>query len=341
MISVVIPVYNAADVIGRCLDSILGNQTDLEVVAVNDGSTDGSGEVLDSYAAKDARVKVFHQENRGNSLSRDAGIEKSSGDYIMFADADDRLEKGALDLLAVYLARKPDLLAFGYWIDFVEENYSVDRILQDKTYRDSFAAAVDFIRDTGSFNLLWNKVYRADLLRGHHDFPFMKTTGQDFIFNCHVFPRINSVISISTQLYHYEKRARETMVTRYLSDGYGNLQRKEQALGEMLEAYGRSNDPVYADYMLSEYEVYVLNLFSPQCPLSLQEKIEEVQKNIYTGDTAEMLKKGHAAGTYTKLFQKLLKLGPVGLVRVYTVLSSVKNNAGGLYKGIRRVVNRH
>lgn len=90
LVSVIIPVYNVEKYLRRCLDSVI-NQTykNLEIVVVDDGSTDGSGEICDEYAKKDKRIKVIHKENGGLSDARNVGIRKSIGDYVTFIDSDD------------------------------------------------------------------------------------------------------------------------------------------------------------------------------------------------------------------------------------------------------------
>ena len=97
MISVIIPVYNAEKTLRRCVDSVLGQTcSDLEAVLVDDGATDRSGSIVDEYARKDERVKAVHQEKRGLSCARNSGLDRASGAYIAFADADDWLETDAL-----------------------------------------------------------------------------------------------------------------------------------------------------------------------------------------------------------------------------------------------------
>ena len=96
--SIVIPVYNVAPYLRECLDSALSQTfTDWEAICVDDGSTDGSGEILDEYAAKDGRIKVFHTENRGVSEARNFGIDSASGEYVTFLDGDDVYERSWLE----------------------------------------------------------------------------------------------------------------------------------------------------------------------------------------------------------------------------------------------------
>ena len=104
MISVIVPVYNVKDYLEECLDSLV-NQTckDKEIILVDDGSTDGSGRICDSYAEKYKEVRVVHKENGGVSAARNTGIEQASGDSLMFVDADDRIHP---QMLQVYEENK-------------------------------------------------------------------------------------------------------------------------------------------------------------------------------------------------------------------------------------------
>lgn len=100
MISVIVPVYNVRFCLEECLESILGQSyADLEIILIDDGSTDGSGAVCDAYAARDERIRVIHQPNRGLSAARNAGLEIARGEYISFVDSDDYLLPDALETL--------------------------------------------------------------------------------------------------------------------------------------------------------------------------------------------------------------------------------------------------
>lgn len=97
MISVIVPVYNVEKYLSRCIDSVLMQTfTDFELLLVDDGSPDNSGMICDEYALKDVRVKVLHQENKGLSGARNAGIENSVGNYVVFIDSDDYVKDNYL-----------------------------------------------------------------------------------------------------------------------------------------------------------------------------------------------------------------------------------------------------
>ena len=108
-ISVIVPVYNVENNLRACVDSILASTlTTFELILVNDGSTDASGKICDEYASRDPRVVVIHQDNNGVSKARNAGLEKSTGEFISFVDADDVIAPTMLQRLADALKLRPD-----------------------------------------------------------------------------------------------------------------------------------------------------------------------------------------------------------------------------------------
>lgn len=115
MISIILPVYNSEKYITECVDSILDqNYSNFEILLINDGSTDMSGDICESYANKDARIKVIHKENGGVSSARNLGIENSTGEWISFVDSDDILCKGYLKELFKATNQDVDVIIQGF-----------------------------------------------------------------------------------------------------------------------------------------------------------------------------------------------------------------------------------
>ena len=113
-ISIIVPVYNVEKYLKECLDSLI-NQTleDIEIICINDGSTDNSLAILEEYQKKDSRIKVFSQKNQGVSAARNLGIEKATGEYLTFLDSDDRLELNTCEILyKETIAKNSDFLFF-------------------------------------------------------------------------------------------------------------------------------------------------------------------------------------------------------------------------------------
>ena len=116
LISVIVPIYNVEKYINRCIDSIIEQTyTNLEIILVDDGSTDNSGSICDEYAKKDNRIKVIHKENGGVSSARNVGLDTAIGQYITFVDSDDYIEKKYCEILLKTLKKqKADCVACGY-----------------------------------------------------------------------------------------------------------------------------------------------------------------------------------------------------------------------------------
>lgn len=119
-VSIVVPIYNVEAYLSRCLDSILSQTLqDIEVIAVNDGSTDASGEILDQYASKDTRIIVIHKKNGGVSAARNDGIQLVKGEYIGFVDPDDWIDHDMYE--ALYhsaVEEKADIVMCTYMREF-------------------------------------------------------------------------------------------------------------------------------------------------------------------------------------------------------------------------------
>lgn len=116
LISIIVPIYNTEPYLARCVDSIL-NQSfiDFELLLVDDGSTDGSGAVCDTYAERDGRIRVFHKENGGVSSARNMGIKASKGEWITFVDSDDELLPDGLQVMIDGTSEEVDMVMAGYY----------------------------------------------------------------------------------------------------------------------------------------------------------------------------------------------------------------------------------
>lgn len=136
-ISVIIPVYNAESTLRRCVDSVLAQTfTDFECLLINDGSKDKSGAICDEYAARDSRIRVFHQENSGPSAARNLGLNQAIGQYVIFQDADDYLlDNGSyLKLITYAVQNNLDILRFDYSIVDKDGNLNMRKSLDKKAH---------------------------------------------------------------------------------------------------------------------------------------------------------------------------------------------------------------
>ena len=215
--SVVLPVYNVADYLRECLDSLI-NQTysNLEIICVNDGSTDNSLAILQEYAAKDSRIKVFDRVNSGSGISRTFGISQSSGDYLSFIDPDDWVELDMYEKLCEFIMiHNSVVVEFAYKQYFEVENIFVHgkhvKAIQKNCKVD--LSAIDQYSWKDFSNVLlkyqspcWNKVYlRKFILDNHIEFSD-HPTGQDIAFLHGVLFFVDKIDLLHQEFYIYRKR---------------------------------------------------------------------------------------------------------------------------------------
>ena len=177
-ISVIIPVYNVSAYLSACLDSILAQTfTDIEIIAVNDGSTDNSYEILDEYARRDARIRVFNQSNEGVSAVRNKALSYATGEYIVYVDADDYLAPTMLELL-YRRAKKVDADVVICNFKYVRNGEPVPstsvRLGARFQAKECFSVAdIDYsgIKRWTPFVVVWNKLFKRSFAMEHIHFP--------------------------------------------------------------------------------------------------------------------------------------------------------------------------
>ena len=178
MISVIIPIYNVEEWLWQCVESVL-KQTydDLEIILVDDGSTDNSPAICDKYVKEDSRIKVIHKKNGGLSDARNAGIEVSSGEYIFFLDGDDWLHKDALRILVAFAeAKHCDVVQCSHWYASKDALLFEYRHLSDSEspfVLNRERAMRQLIYNKYLKNFAWGKLYRTLIIKKHL-FPFDK-----------------------------------------------------------------------------------------------------------------------------------------------------------------------
>ncbi|MGQ4484876.1 CDP-glycerol glycerophosphotransferase family protein [Streptomyces sp. SAS_281] len=171
-LTLIVPAYNVQGYIGECLDSVLGQDfADFEVIGVDDCSPDGSGAILDTYAARDDRLRVLHlTENVGLGRARNAGLERATGDYVLFLDSDDTLAPGSLSAIAARLdaTGDPDILVYDYtrtyWDGRLLRNKRTDLMTEDGPAVFSLAERPQLL---DLLQIVWNKAYRRDFVTRH------------------------------------------------------------------------------------------------------------------------------------------------------------------------------
>lgn len=205
-LSVIVPVYNAEKYIDRCVESLL-NQTykDIEIILVNDGSTDTSKEKCNEWASKDERIKVIHKENGGVSSARNAGLDAAAGNYIAFVDSDDSLDSDAYcKCIDEIVSSGTDLVVFGYETHLPEHStktYMDCSMFTRYEYKDNISR---YISTGVGFDAVWNKVYSARIISDYNiRFDNTMQINEDGVFNCRYFAAAGHIKCIPDIFYHY------------------------------------------------------------------------------------------------------------------------------------------
>lgn len=187
LISVVVPAYNAQKYLSRCADSVLmQTYSDLELILVDDGSTDQTGTICDEYAARDNRVVVIHQDNKGVSAARNAGVEKSTGTYLVFVDADDALIPDGLEImLSELLLANADIAGCSSVRIKEGDPFSAPASGGKRWILEGMDGLKGSLADRGFSYAVWAKMYRRSFI-GDIRFAEGKRVHEDafFLFEC-------------------------------------------------------------------------------------------------------------------------------------------------------------
>lgn len=204
VISVIVPVYNVELILPKCLESILKyNENIIEVILVNDGSTDRSGDICEQFQFKDSRVRVFHTENRGVSSARNLGILNANGDYLAFVDSDDFISDDYFPVLFEALnVNCADIIQFGY------NRISLDGDFVIKPSKTRvYSNLGKYLKNEIYLHFVWAYLFKKDLiLKNELFFPqnICYSEDQEFLGQCFILS--GSIVVLPYSLYNYVYR---------------------------------------------------------------------------------------------------------------------------------------
>lgn len=269
-ISVIMPIYNAGIYLKTAIESILNQDLrDIELLLVDDGSTDGSSLCCEQYALKDSRVKVIHQTNGGICNARNSGLKISKGEYIAFIDHDDEYLPGYLRH-AYDEAKKnnADIVKVGKK-EFVISGSKVLRVMKNCTpyqkYDDGQIKASYFsLVDNRTLDCVWDALYRKDLIK-KHDLRFdenFKHGGEDIVFNQRLLPYVHSMVCINQCYYfHYIRKGFSTSST-FGSNHLQMQMNKMMVINDTIKKLGIFLDESHFDYTYLLLRQYIVNVCS-------------------------------------------------------------------------------
>lgn len=199
LVSILSPCYNVEQYLPQCIESII-NQThnNLQIVMIDDGSSDGTWNVLQNYAGKDSRIEVYRQENQGVASTRNNLLDKVKGEYVLFVDSDDWIEPDMVEfLVGKSLTHRADIVVCGMVVNetLVTNAYKEEFLTQDETIK-------RFLFHNELKGSLWNKLIKTSSL---HNFRFDSriSYGEDALFCWDVLQWAHTIVITDRKLYHY------------------------------------------------------------------------------------------------------------------------------------------
>lgn len=253
IVSVIVPVYNVEKYLNRCVDSLI-NQTfkDIEIILVDDGATDNSGILCDSFANKDNRVKVHHKKNGGLGSARNFGFKCAKGEYILFLDSDDYIENNTIEKMILY--KDYDIICCGF--DRVDEEtkkiYSKEMInmpFDELEINDLTINETAFLSPSG-----WGKLFKRELIEDIQ-FSENKKSIEDILFYLEVIPKTKKIKYVKEVLWHYMVRKNSLIMS--ITEEKANL--FENELLVIKDKYKLNN------YSQSKMDYLTLQVFIHYC----------------------------------------------------------------------------
>ena len=256
IISVIMPVYDSEKYLSDCLESILAQTySNIQIIAIDDGSTDKSGKILDQYAAKDNRIEVYHQQNLGVSAARNRGLKYARGEYITFVDSDDTLSADMYEILISQFNEKDlDIVHCGYKKKRLDGTSKSVLGTNRRFLFNRIEGMQHFIRGDLFTGALWNKLYKRSVLQNLFFDENLKIN-EDVLFNFYAFNKASNTLLIDKPLYnYYEREVASTKRTTTLKKIFDCTEvakaMYEESLGEPFEVDARTR---YIRELINKY----------------------------------------------------------------------------------------
>jgi glycosyltransferase involved in cell wall biosynthesis len=295
-VSIIVPIYNAEKYIGYCINSIV-SQTyqNIEIILVNDGSTDASLEICNNYATNDNRIKVIDIPNGGVSNARNIGLQEASGEYIQFVDADDTIAQCMTEKMCELVENyNKDLAICGFDMITLDSNNNVaekipfhcetigyECVLEKKEFHDKLCR---ILFRTSLLEEPVNKIYKCKIIKDNNiKFNENITLGEDFLFNMEYFKYVNGCVFTKERYYKYMQFNKNSLSNRYREDLFYNHMYLIDEFQKLVGNYTLIEEEERVDlasYMVSKIIKSIENLFVEQCHLNKVKKKGKIAEMI-------------------------------------------------------------
>lgn len=346
-ISVIVPAYNVDGYIQRAVESIQNQTFDkFELLVVDDGSTDRTGQVLDAIADRDFRVTVYHQENAGAPAARNFALERARGEYVMFFDADDWAAPTMLEEMYHFAHRnRLELAVAGFYIDtyYGKDGQHTTEVKScpDAVYGTQleFRLAAWQLFDANQLYPPWNKLFLRSRIEDL-GLRFRPTFWDDFPFVLDFIRDVERVGVMSKPYYHFIRQRGESETARWRPEMY---QKREEEHGWMLDLYhhwGLDGDASSMEMVQRRYIERLVgcieNVCNPKCQLSRSQKIAEIDRMIKTDRARLAVEIAQPRSRMMQMMLAPIKAGNAALCYSEgNLISYVKRHNGKLFAELK------
>lgn len=311
-ISFIMPAYNAEKSIARAIESVIGLKNAVELIIINDGSIDGTKNIIDDYASKHAMIKAIHQLNLGPSAARNSGIKLAQGEYISFIDSDDYLDKQVFEkIFDKSKIEQYDLIIYGYNRIRVNNNKLIKKeeiSLNDKELI-LFENNKEFVQKLISsviFNHLWNKIYKRNIIiENDIIFNSLVTIGEDFIFNLNYFNHTKKLFISEYKAYNYVENL-TGLTHKYFNDKFFELSYPRLALKKYI-IQNELDIRLYYNTLVKNIFSFSTNLNHHKSGISMNEKTKKIREVLNGEEVQELIKNFKIRDSKRKFLTFLVK----------------------------------
>jgi len=345
-ISAIVPVYNCSQYLERSIRSILAQTfTDFELILVDDGSTDGSGDLCDRLAAEDSRIKVIHKENGGAGSARNAGMDIAAAPFWVFPDSDDWMEPDMFEVLHKHMVETgADVAICGFTANYSYENPEQGEkispgagfLSNQQEVRNFF---VEYFPD-GMAGYLWNKMYKADvIIKNNIRFTDMRRY-QDGMFNLELFDYLGSAVLIDSCLYHYKLNDVQDVFVKYPVNKFELMSKLLTEYEIRLSKWGVDQPQQkerICSFFLREVVSCIDSMYSPWWNFSSAQRKAYLKGLAEDSKVNEMLKLRKSYGRYPDLILNMLEQKQYLFIRVFVCAKIfLKKNLKSVFLTLKR-----
>lgn len=326
ILSIIIPIYNAEKYLSKCLEEVLSCPiAEMECILINDGSIDSSLTICESFARRDSRIRIIDKVNEGVSVARNTGVLAATGEYVMFLDADDYIERKKWNHFISAMSEGADFVAFSYYTlcqngDIKEEMFKVET----KETRD-ITMIRKLLLGSADLNTCWGKLFKLHTIK-NNNLSFIKglKTGEDAIFLLEYFERASTFLLVNESILYYRQHAESVMHKLDIHSKLDDFKKLYEHRIRMSEIW---NDVELNKVMYREFFSVITDLL---LKFSLKNKLSECNRVFSQVTEREMVKHillhtspTHLKPIYKKVELYLLRTNSLVLLSTYFKIKSV------------------